>query len=35
MSANLLPAVIPSVHAVAEYTIDALQRSVLFCDVLR
>jgi len=35
MSANPLPAVISSVHAVAEYTIDALQRSVLFCDVLR
>ncbi len=35
MSANPQSAVIPSGHAITEYAIDALQRSVLFCDVLR
>ncbi|PFG51863.1 uncharacterized protein DUF3141 [Marinobacter sp. LV10R520-4] len=35
MSANPQPAGIPSGHAIAEYAIDALQRGVLFCDVLR
>jgi hypothetical protein len=35
MSANSQSAVTPRGHAITEYTIDALQRSVLFCDVLR
>jgi len=35
MSANPQSAVIPGGHSITEYTIDALQRSVLFCDVLR
>ncbi|MFT7365959.1 MAG: hypothetical protein ACI9OW_000850 [Marinobacter psychrophilus] len=35
MSANSQSAVTPRGHAITEYTIDALQRSVLFCGVLR